>query len=415
MSGGDESVGTEATGTEATGTPDGGPDGRRTGDGKAGPRANKADKAAARRWRDLLLSEREAAALYDGLAAAETGDRASILRELADVERRHAAHWEDRLRSNGYDIPGQRPPGLRTRLLTGAARAVSVDSVLPLIERAERSDAGAYDADPDAAPGMADDERGHASTLAALRQRGPSVSADPQGRIAKREHWHRGDRSGALRAGIFGVSDGLVSNTALVMGFAGSGAARSAVLLAGVAGLLAGAFSMAAGEYVSMSGQREMFEREISLEAYEIAEKPEEELEELVLLYRAKGLATEQARELAEKIMADKDVALDTLAREELGLDPDSLGSPWAAAFSSLVTFAVGALVVVVPYLFAGGTAGFVSAVVASLVAMALVGAGIGVLNGRSVLRSSLRQVVAGSLAAAVTYGVGMLLGAAVS
>jgi VIT1/CCC1 family predicted Fe2+/Mn2+ transporter len=376
----------------------------------------------------MLESERQAAALYQGLAAAETGERAEILRELATVELRHAAHWEEKLREAGHPIPEHRGPGVRTRLLAGAARRMSLDAVLPVIERAERGDAGLYDDDPDAAPGMADDERGHAQTLAGLRNGADGTGAgaaagfglgavpvDAQGRIGRREQWHRSDRSGALRAGIFGVSDGLVSNTALVMGFAGSGAGRSAVLLAGVAGLLAGAFSMAAGEYVSMSGQREMFEREISLEAAEIEEKPEEELEELVLLYRAKGLPSGQARTLAEQIMSDRSVALDTLAREELGLDPDALGSPWAAAFSSLAAFAIGAFVVVLPYLFTGGTKAFVAAVVLSVAAMVAVGAGIGALNGRSVLRSVTRQVVAGSLAAAITYGVGHLLGAQIS
>ncbi|MGH3822916.1 MAG: VIT1/CCC1 transporter family protein [Pseudonocardiaceae bacterium] len=136
---------------------------------------------------------------------------------------------------------------------------------------------------------------------------------------SRREPWHRTDRSGSLRAGVFGVSDGLVSNTALVMGFAGSGSSRTAILLAGVAGLLAGAFSMAAGEYVSMSSQREMYQREISLEAREVAEKPEEERAELVLLYRAKGLDRADAERLADRIMANPEVALDTLAREELG------------------------------------------------------------------------------------------------
>jgi VIT1/CCC1 family predicted Fe2+/Mn2+ transporter len=172
---------------------------------------------------------------------------------------------------------------------------------------------------------------------------------------------------------------------------------------------------MAAGEYVSMSGQREMFEREIALEAAEIEERPEEELEELVLLYRAKGLPADQARRLAEQIMSDRSVALDTLAREELGLDPEALGSPWAAAFSSLLAFAIGAFVVVIPYLFGGGTAAFLAAVVLTLVAMAAVGAGIGLAGGRSAVRSAARQVTAGSLAAAVTYGVGHLLGATVS
>ncbi len=375
-----------------------------------------ADRATVRRWKDLLASERAAAQLYDRLADAETGERADVLRELAEVERRHASHWEGRLREAGERIPEAAGPGLRIRTMGLAARRLSLDAVLPLIERAERGDAGVYDADPDAAPGMADDERGHAKTLRALRG-GPGGGASQRpdmSRIGRREPWHRGDRSGALRAGIFGVSDGLVSNTALVMAFAGSGASHSQVLLAGIAGLLAGAFSMAAGEYVSMSGQREMFEREIALEATELRDKPEEELEELVLIYRAKGLPAAQAREVARSIMSDREVALDTLAREELGLDPDALGSPWSAAFSSLVAFAIGAVVVIVPYLFVGGTAAFVGAVALALVAMAAVGGGIGVLNGRPPWRSALRQVVAGTLAAGITYGVGALIGTSV-
>jgi VIT1/CCC1 family predicted Fe2+/Mn2+ transporter len=373
------------------------------------PPSGSPDRASVRRWRDLLASEREAAALYDRLAEAASGERADILRELAEVERRHAAHWEGRLRAAGETVPAPAAPGLRTRALTTAARRFSLDAVLPLIERAEKADAGQYDADPDAAVGMAADERGHARALAAMRTGGRSE--DPRARIGRRETWHRGDRSGALRAGIFGISDGLVSNTALVMGFAGSGASRSTVLLAGVAGLLAGSFSMAAGEYVSMTGQREMFEREIALEAAELEEKPEEELEELVLIYRAKGMPTQQAREVARSIMRDREVALDTLAREELGLDPDALGSPWTAAISSLFTYAIGALVVVLPYLITGGSGAFIAAVALAVLAMAAVGATIGVLNGRSPVRGALRQVVTGVLAAGVTYGVGALIG----
>ena len=367
------------------------------------------DAASVRKWRDLLASEREAAALYDRLADGAEGERADILRELAGVERRHAAHWEERLRDAGQRVPSPSGPGLRTRLLVTAAGRLSLDAVLPIIERAEKSDAGVYDGDPDAAAGMAADERGHARALAAMRRGGHPP--DPSARIAARERWHRGDRSGALRAAIFGVSDGLVSNTSLVMGFAGSGASRSTVLLAGVAGLLAGSFSMAAGEYVSMSGQREMFEREIALEATELEEKPEEELEELVLIYRAKGMPPAQAREVATRIMSDRKVALDTLAREELGLNPDELGSPWSAAVSSLLAFAVGALVVVLPYLVTGGRGAFVAAIVLALLAMAAVGGTIGVLNGRSPVRGALRQLIVGVLAAGVTFGVGAVIG----
>jgi predicted membrane protein (TIGR00267 family) len=183
---------------------------------------------------------------------------------------------------------------------------------------------------------------------------------------------------------VFGVSDGLVSNTSLVMGFAGSGTSRTVILLAGVAGLLAGSFSMAAGEYISMVSQREMYEREISLEQAELEEKPDEERNELVLIYRAKGLDRADAEHLADRIMADR-------------------------------TFAAGAFVVVIPYLVGGGIAAVLWAIGLAIAALFGVGASIGVMNGRPVLRSGLRQVFVGALAGAVTYGVGHLIGASVS
>jgi vacuolar iron transporter family protein len=365
-------------------------------------------ETSAKRWRELLESERDAAALYSRLAEASAGEQQEVFSELAAIERSHAAHWESRLREAGAEVPALGRPTLRTRLLGAAAGRLSVKTVLPLIERAERADAGMYDNEPDALPGMAADERGHAQTLARLVQ---GDTSDPVRQIARRERWHRGDRSGALRAGVFGVSDGLVSNTALVMGFAGSGVSHTVTLLAGVAGLLAGSFSMAAGEYISMSGQREMYQREIALEQAELEEKPEEERAELVLIYRAKGLSAPDAERLADKIMADRTVALDTLAREELGLDPDQLGSPWTAAISSLLTFAMGAFVVVLPYLIGSGTAALGAAIGLALAAMFAVGATIGALNGRSAVRMGLRQMFVGALAAAVTYGVGHLIG----
>jgi VIT1/CCC1 family predicted Fe2+/Mn2+ transporter len=369
-------------------------------------------RAPAGRWRDLLAAERDAAELYSRLADAETGERAQIFRDLASIERGHAAHWESRLRSAGVAVPGPGRPSLRTRLLSAAAGRLSVQTVLPLIERAERADAGVYDNEPDALPGMAADERSHARTLARLVDGG---KPDPARQIARREPWHRGDRSGALRATVFGVSDGLVSNTALVMGVAGSGISHTVTLLAGVAGLLAGSFSMAAGEYISMSSQREMYQREIALEQAELEEKPEEERAELALIYRAKGLDRPDAERLAGTIMADREVALDTMAREELGLDPGQLGSPWVAAVSSLLSFAAGAFVVVLPYLIGSGTAALGAAVGLALVAMFAVGATIGTLNGRSAIRMGLRQMLVGALAAAVTFGVGHAIGPHVS
>ena len=370
------------------------------------------DQESVKRWRSLLASERDAAALYSRLADAETGERQEIFRQLAAIERKHAAHWETKLRDAGAGVPPPGQPSLRTRLLGTAARRLSTRTVLPLIERAERADASVYDEDPDAAPGMASDERSHARTLAKLIDDG---RPDPLHQIQRREPWHRGDRSGALRAAVFGVSDGLVSNTALVMGFAGSGVSRTVTLLAGVAGLLAGSFSMAAGEYISMTSQREMYQREISLEQTELEEKPEEEHAELVLIYRAKGLERADAEHMADRIMADRSVALDTLAREELGLDPEALGSPWGAAVSSLLAFAAGAFVVVIPYLAGGGLAALLTAIGLAALALFAVGASIGMLNGRPVVRSGLRQVFVGVLAAGVTYGGGHLIGATVS
>jgi VIT1/CCC1 family predicted Fe2+/Mn2+ transporter len=364
------------------------------------------DAKAAHRFRSLLAAERRSADLYTGLAEATTGERREILSELAAIERRHAAHWADRLRGLGEAVPGWQGSGPRTAVLGFLARRFSIDAVLAYLERTERADAGLYDGDPDATAAMAVDERSHARVLTRLR----GAEDLPDGRT--REPWHRGDRSGALRAAVFGVNDGLVSNASLVMGFAGSGAASPVILFAGLAGLLAGAFSMAAGEYISMRSQQEAYQREISLEAQELREDPEAEAEELALIYRAKGLDSEQAKQAATAIMKDHEVALDTMAREELGLDPGELGSPWLAAISSLLAFALGAIVVVLPYLFTSGQAALLCAITLAGVALFTVGAVIGVLNGRGAVRSGTRQLLIGGTAALLVFGIGHLLGA---
>jgi VIT1/CCC1 family predicted Fe2+/Mn2+ transporter len=355
----------------------------------------------------MLASERQSAALYRGLAAGSEGERREVFLQLARVEDRHAEHWAEKLVALGEPVPEAGGVGLRNRVLTWLARRFSVDAVLPFVERAEHADAGLYDDDPDATAEMAVDERSHALVLTGLRG-GPGVSGRE---IAARERWHRSDRSGSLRAAVFGVNDGLVSNTSLVMGFAGSGAASTTVLFAGLAGLLAGAFSMAAGEYISMSSQRESYQREIELEAEELRDDPEAETEELALIYRAKGLDAEEANRVANTIMKDRDAALDTMVREELGLDPEELGSPWSAAFSSLVAFAIGAVVVVLPYLFGSGAAALITAVVLAAVALFGVGAVIGLINGRPAMRAGARQLIVGGAAALIVYGVGHLIG----
>lgn len=371
-------------------------------------------RRSAARFREMLASEQRSAALYRGLAAGTTGERRDILLQLAQVEDKHAAHWADKLTSLGEAVPKPARSGLRDRALTWLAKRFSIESVLPIIERAEHADAGMYDNDPDATPDMAVDERSHAMVLTRLRDKANGNSdgdEESAKQIARREPWHRSDRSGSLRAAVFGVNDGLVSNTSLVMGFAGSGAAGGTVLFAGLAGLLAGAFSMAAGEYISMRSQREAFERELNLEAEELRDDPEAETEELALIYRAKGMDAEEAGKVAKTIMKDREAALDTMAREELGLDPNELGSPWSAALSSLFAFAVGAIVVVLPYFFGSGLAALFTAIGLAALALFGVGASLGLLNGRAALRSGARQLLVGGLAALVVFGIGHLIG----
>ena len=221
-------------------------------------------------------------------------------------------------------------------------------------------------------------------------------------------------KSGTLRAAIFGINDGLVSNFSLIMGFAGAGVDKSVILLAGIAGLLAGAFSMGAGEYISMKVQREVYERLIHLEAHELAMEPDEEREELTEIYVRKGIPAELAGRLAESIMADPELALDTHAREELGLDPEQgLGSPWGAAASSFLTFSFGALVPLAPLLFASGVGATVASAIVAGLTLAGVGAAMSILTGKSAFTSGLRQLAVGAIAAAITYGIGSALGVA--
>jgi len=356
--------------------------------------------------------------LYRALAENVDGDRREALLELAEIEEQHAAHWVDKLHENGVDVPA--PPSEldpSDAALVARARGAGFADVLQHLEEAEGADAGMYDAEPEAPTSMSEDEREHIEVFQQMRTSlAPGESARPRRPMGPGdgEPWHRGDRSGSTRAAVFGISDGLVSNTALVMGFAGAAPDNRTILFAGVAGLLAGAFSMAAGEYVSVASQRDLFRREIEMEASELRDKPEEEQKELELIYRAKGLDREYAARVAEKIMSDPKTALDTLAREELGLDPDALGNPVKVALSSFVAFAIGASVVVIPYLFTSGTTALVIAITMSLLAMVIVGGVVGRLSGRGVVFSAMRQVLWGSGAALVTYLVGRAVGISV-
>ncbi len=225
------------------------------------------------------------------------------------------------------------------------------------------------------------------------------------------EPHHRNVQGGAARAAVFGVSDGLVSNVALILGMAGANPASGVVRLAGLAGLVGGAVSMAAGEYISMTAQSELLERELEMERIELKRRPESERAELVQIYRSRGIDQRTAEELASALMRDPDVALETHAREELGIDPTELGSPVAAAVSSFLAFATGALIPLLPWFFGSGTAAIVVSIVLGAVAAVTVGALLARFTGRSVLRSALRQLMWSAVPAAVTYAIGSAVG----
>ena len=395
-----------------------------------------------------LKLERDAIHLYDSFAEIEKDSaRAAAFRAIAANERRHAEIWAARLTELGQAVPPRTGARLRVRTIIALARVFGTHFVREFVVALEGNEEQTYRGQ--AAPeveAIAADEREHAAIwrrLSAARSSGAAVrgAGIPDGaraavaagaaehagaakgvtsplQIASREQWHRAGRSGTLRAIIFGVSDGLVSNLALVMGVAGASAAVGEgrfVLLAGIAGLLSGAFSMAAGEYISMQSQRELFERQIELERAELEAMPAEEQEELAAVYVSKGFTQDEAQTIAARMFMDPQHALDTLVREELGLNPDELGSAWGAATGSFIAFGIGAVIPVIPYLFGFGSAAFWASIVASLAALFLVGSGVSLLTGRSLLFSGARQVGIGAAAAAVTYLVGNLIGVSVA
>jgi|SRR5581483_3477159 len=241
-------------------------------------------------------------------------------------------------------------------------------------------------------------------------------AADQDATVAPRpEHHHRDVRSGSARAAVFGISDGLVSNVSLILGVAGASPGAGVVRLAGLAGLISGAVSMAAGEYVSMKAQNELLQRELDVERRELHRNPHVETVELELIYQSRGLDADRARELAQLMMRDPELALATHAREELGIDPEQLGSAQAAATSSFFAFALGALVPLVPWFFGSGAAATVASVVIGFVACTIVGALLSRFTSRSALFSATRQVAIAAVAGGVTFLIGNLVGVGVS
>ena len=345
--------------------------------------------ASLRRWRRRLADEHEEARVYRDLASRRTGEEREILMGLADAEERHAAHWQRLLAD---DVGSPRRGALRMRLLAWLARRFGSVFVLALAQRAESR--SPYDADVDATPAMAADERVHEEVVRGLAARG------------------RARVSGTFRAAVFGANDGLVSNLALVLGVTGGGAATSTVLLTGLAGLLSGALSMGAGEYVSVRSQRELLAASTPDTSGGDRMLPHLDVDanELALVYRARGIPADEAKRRADALLRGHPADLsDVLPRPD---QHDIVGTGLGAALSSFAFFASGAAVPVLPFLLGlQGTAALVAAAILVGIALLLTGATVGVLSGGPPMRRGLRQLAIGAGAAAVTYLLGMLVG----
>ncbi|MGH8289481.1 MAG: VIT1/CCC1 transporter family protein [Steroidobacteraceae bacterium] len=342
---------------------------------------------------DSWYHEKESAWLYRQVASAEPDPhKRRLFTQLATAAEEQAAKWE-------VSAQRQTRAAISERVFLPSVRARVVARLLRLLG-----------------------PRSMRSVLAAMKLRGLSVYTAPIARthampttVSDVGVRHRGGLGGNLRATVFGVNDGLVSNASLVLGVAGAAAPGSFVLVSGIAGLLAGALSMAAGEYVSVRSQREMYEYQIALEREEIAEYPEEEAEELALIYEARGVALAQAREVSQALLARPDQALDVLAREELGLNPDNLGSPWGAAAASFLSFAIGAAVPLIPLLVnMRGSNALAATAVLTAIALFGVGLALSLFTGRQALRGALRMLLIGGGAGTLAFFVGRALGAAI-
>ncbi len=341
---------------------------------------------------DSWNEEQQSSYLYRVMAQVEANPaRSALFENLARAADAQAQIWMERIRGSGGSPPPAFRPSFRARLTAYLVRRIGPRRLRPV--------------------------------LAALKVRGMSIytsSAPVSGHpmpvsVEDIGHRHKGVSGGKLRAAVFGINDGLVSNTSLIMGVAGAAASGRFILLSGIAGLLAGAFSMAAGEYVSMRSQREMYEYQIGLEREELEEYPEEEAEELALIYSARGLSLDEARRVAREMVSNREHAIDALAREELGLNPDDLGSPVGAAVWSFAAFAVGSVVPLVPFLLGAGSHALWTSAALAAVSLFAVGTLLSLFTGRHAWRSGLRMVILGAAAAAGTFVIGKALGVALS
>src|SRR6266567_237562 len=366
------------------------------------------------RYRQNYLSEQEGVYLYHMLADAESDTHlAELYRRIADIEQRHSDIWKSYLTKAGAVLPSY-TPNWRVRTLGWVARHLGTGAVLSTVASMEGDAVSDYDNQPEAvSAGMPADERSHARLFSYLQSSMKGGIAGPL--LAQFEGRHRSAGGNELRAAVLGASDGLTSNLSLVMGVAGATLIGHAVLIAGLAGLLAGAFSMSIGEWVSVQSARELSQHQIDIERQELQEAPMEEREELALIYQSKGIDERTARELAANLMQQGTTALDTLAREELGLGPEDLGgSAWGAAITSYFLFALGAIIPVFPFIFTNGLVAVGMSLALSVLGLFGIGAGVSLTAGSPLWKAGGRQVLLGLVAAGITFGLGKLIGSAV-
>jgi VIT1/CCC1 family predicted Fe2+/Mn2+ transporter len=366
------------------------------------------------RYRVNLQKEIDGSFLYLALADSEKQPNiAELYRRLSASEEKHAAAWEKRLKDIGAEYSPPKPSG-RARILAFLSKRFGPQFILPTLTSNEQADSRSYNNQPEAeSNAMSADEKSHARLLTMV---GTSNSGLSGGTVAQMEGRHKAGGGNALRAAVLGSNDGLVSILSLVMGVAGANLNSHDVFIAGIAGLLAGAGSMALGEWLSVQSSRELYAHQIKIEKEELERNPAEEQDELALIYQAKGLSETRARELSAAIMTtDKSSILDTLAREELSIDPQELGgSAYVAAITSFLLFSLGALFPLLPFAFLSGNIAIYTSMGVSAIALFLVGAAITLMTGRNIFYSGFRQVIIGLAAALITFGIGKLIGVSV-
>lgn len=359
-----------------------------------------------------IQTEIDASFLYSILAENEEDPNvADVFFQMSEIEQSHAIAF---MKKSNLDISLMPAPSVRARILKTIGKVFGYNYLLGVLLDTEKSISSSIVSarkKSDSAPSLSD--TAHVSILMNILNNSPKVSGPSLARFEKR---HRSVGGNALRAAVLGGNDGLVSNFSLVMGIAGATSGQQGVLLAGLAGLLAGALSMALGEWISVKSSQELSENQMQLEMDELEANPEGEERELALIYQSKGIPEAQARAMAKDVISDKDLAHSVLVKEELGINTEDIkGSAIEAAVTSFLLFAVGAIIPVIPFFFLSGMKAILISTVMSALGLFMIGASITLFTGKSVWYSGFRQVIFGLVAAAITFGIGRLIGVSVT